>query len=78
MKKQKTATFSKKELKEKFIFKKETPKEIEKIIDEINVKVAVGKDNISVSLIKDAKDTLAPIISQIINNGYKKIYFQIV
>ena len=71
----KTATFSKKEIKEKFIFKKETPKRIEKIIDGLNVKVAVGKDQISARLIKDAKDTLAPIISQIINVGYEKNIF---
>ena len=69
------AIFSKKELKEKFCFKKETPKRIEKIIDGLNVKVAVGKDNISARLIKDAKDTIAPILSQIINIGYEKNVF---
>ena len=71
----KSFTFSKKELKEKFIFKKETPKRIEKIIDGLNAKVAVGKDNISARLIKDAKETLAPIIAQIINIGYEKNIF---
>lgn len=54
-----------------FNFIQETEENIEKLIDRIRPDVAVGYDNLSAKLIKDAKKTITPWITKIINLGYE-------
>ena len=48
----------------------ETEVTVGKLIDNIRIDVAVGTDDISAKIIKDAKPTLAPILTEIINLSY--------
>ena len=58
-----------------FNFKMETEEAIMKLIDKIKLNVATGNDNISSRLIKDAKFTITPLLTQIINLGYETSIF---
>jgi endonuclease/exonuclease/phosphatase (EEP) superfamily protein YafD len=58
-----------------FEFKDECEGNITKLIDKIKPDVAVGDDTINARLIKDAKATIVPILTQIINIGYKRAIF---
>ena len=53
-----------------FKFKPESEETVEKLIDRIRHDVAVGHDNISAKLIKDAKEGISPWLTKIINLGY--------
>ena len=53
----------------------ETEEAIMKLIDKIKLNVATGNDNISSRLIKDAKFTITPLLTQIINLGYETSTF---
>ena len=55
----------------KFVFQKENPDKIKKIIDNIRNNVAIGCDNIGVKIIKDLKEIIAPILVDLINIGYE-------
>ena len=55
----------------KFEFHKENTTKIKKIIDNIRNNVAVGCDNLGIRIIKDLKDTIAPILVDLINIGYE-------
>ena len=54
-----------------FEFKMETQQSIEKMIDNIRNDVAIGHDDIGARIIKDAKPTLAPVLTKIINLSYE-------
>ena len=54
-----------------FKFQEETLSSVEKLIDNIRSDVAVGTDEINAKVIKDAKTTLAPILSKLINLSYR-------
>jgi hypothetical protein len=54
-----------------FKFVLETEENVEKLIDRIRPDVAVGYDDISARLIKDAKQTITPYITKMINIGYE-------
>lgn len=56
-------------------FQEESEESIAKIIDIIDAEVAVGDDTISARLIKDAKTTIVPYLTKIINLGHKKSIF---
>ena len=58
-------------LPEKLIFQPEKIETIEKLIDKLKVKTATGYDYIDARLVKDLKKTLSPILTKIINLGYK-------
>lgn len=53
-----------------FKFSEENESTIGKLIDRIKTDVATGDDNIGARLIKDAKTTISPILTKIINKGY--------
>ena len=55
----------------KFEFSAESQSSIEKLIDNIRIDVATGEDNIGAKLIKDMKPTITPVLTRIINTGYK-------
>ena len=71
---------SKKSLKitdiENFNFSEEKEETINKLIRDINEKVATGEDNISAKLIKYCNEIITPYITKIINLGYKPKFFQ--
>ena len=54
-----------------FAFEQETVLNIEKIIDNIRIEVAVGEDMIGAKLIKDMKSVISPILTRIVNKGYE-------
>ena len=54
-----------------FKFIPETEATVDKLIDNIRPDVAVGYDDISARLIKDAKQIIAPYITKMINLGYE-------
>ena len=58
-------------LQPKFEFHPENQEIIEKLIDNIRIDVATGEDNIGARLIKDMKLTISPVLTRIINTGYK-------
>ena len=58
-----------------FGFEEESIENIIKIIDRIKSDVATGSDTINARLVKDAKQIIAPIITNIINIGYKTSSF---
>ena len=58
-----------------FSFKPETESSVEKLIDKLKSDVATGQDEIGAKLIKDAKTTLSPILTRIINIGYETSTF---
>ena len=58
-----------------FSFKKENPKKIQKIIEGIRNEVAIGCDNIGIKIIKDLKDILVPLLTELINIGYETSKF---
>ena len=58
-----------------FYFKPESTDKIKKLIDNIKIDVAPGKDQLNAKLIKDVKEEIAPIITEIINAGYKNNIF---
>ena len=64
-----------KKAKTKFSLKEETPNTIEKIIDNLKNNVAVGRDNLNVRFIKDAKKEISPLLTSIINLGYQLCVF---
>ena len=53
-----------------FSLKHETPQTIDKIIDSLKNRVAVGRDNLHVCFIKDAKKEISSVITSIINLGF--------
>ena len=58
-----------------FHFHEETEETIIKLIDRIRVDVATGADEISAKLIKDAKYTIAKLLSRLVNLSYLKSTF---
>ena len=58
-----------------FEFEAESEENISKIIDNIKTDVAVGEDQVSARLIKDAKLTIIPYLTKIINLGYRTSLF---
>ena len=54
-----------------FEFKMETQPSIEKMIDKIRNDVAIGHDDIGARIIKDAKPTLAPVLTKLVNLSYE-------
>ena len=52
-------------------FSKTTPAEIENIIDHLNIRKASGADDISVSLLKQLKGLLSPLLSDLINEAFE-------
>ena len=60
---------------EGFSFKHEQQSSIEKLIDGMKTDVAVGNDDISARIIKDAKETIAPVLTKILNLSYDKNIF---
>ena len=58
-----------------FDFQNETEESISKLVDNIKIDVATGCDNIGSRLIKDAKIIIVPILTKIINLGYKTSTF---
>ena len=54
-----------------FKFNQESEETVEKLIDRIRHDVAVGHDNISAKLIKDAKEEISPWLTKMINLGYQ-------
>ena len=54
-----------------YTFIKETEENILKLIDRIKTDVAVGVDGINAKVLKDGKEIIAPILTQIINIGYE-------
>lgn len=60
---------------ENFKFKEETEESIIKLIDRIRIDVAVGEDDISARLLKDAKYTVAKTLTKLVNISYKTSTF---
>ena len=60
---------------ENFRFKEETEETILKLIDRIRTDVAVGEDDISAKLLKDAKFTVAKSLTRLINISYRTSIF---
>ena len=58
-----------------FNFKPECEENTIKLIERIRTNVAVGVDGISAKVLKDAKFIIAPVLTKIINLGYKKNIF---
>ena len=58
-----------------FEFKNETNESIVKIINSLKTETATGYDEISARIIKDSANTIAPILCEIINLGYKTHQF---
>ena len=58
-----------------FSFKMETIENTEKYIDLLKEKTATGSDEINAKLIKDIKKEISPILTNLINLGYKKNMF---
>ena len=58
-----------------FKFNDDKQSTIEKLIDKIRIDVATGEDNIGAKIIKDAKHTISPILTKIINKGYQTNIF---
>ena len=58
-----------------FTFRPETENSIKKLIGKIRKDVATGADDIGARLIKDASETLSPILAEIINLGYQTSIF---
>ena len=56
---------------DKLIFQPEKIETIEKLIDKLKIKTATGYDYIDSRLVKDLKKTLSPILTKLINLGYK-------
>ena len=56
---------------EGFYFTLESEATIAKLIEQIKPDVATGRDGISAKIIKDAKSTITPILTKIINTGYE-------
>ena len=54
-----------------FIFKEENKETIVKLIDRIKIDVAVGTDEINARLLRDAKNTIAETLTQLVNISYK-------
>ena len=55
----------------RFVFKEETTTNIEKIIDSLKEKTATGADEINIKLIKDIKKEISPLLTDLINLGYR-------
>ena len=58
-----------------FDFQPESEESISKLIDTLRSDVATGTDDINARFIKDAKDELVPILTQLINLSYKLSQF---
>ena len=58
-----------------FSFKEEKTETVKKLISNLKPKVATGDDEISAKILKACNDTIAPILTQIINLGYKTSIF---
>lgn len=58
-----------------FDFKMESEETVLKLIGKIKLNVATGNDNIGSKLIKDAKFTITPLLTQIINLSYETSTF---
>ena len=54
-----------------FQFSEENSTNVEKLIENIKIDVATGEDNIGAKLIKDGKNTIAPLLTKIINKCYQ-------
>ena len=59
----------------KFVFIPESQENIEKLISNLKEKTCAGYDHLDVSLIKDLKTAISPILTQLINLGYKQQKF---
>ena len=58
-----------------FKFNEESEQEIIKLIDRIKIDVAVGEDDISARLLKDAKYIVAETLTKLVNISYRKSTF---
>ena len=54
-----------------FTFTQETEENVQKLLERIRTNVAVGIDGINAKVLKDGTDILVPILTRIINLGYK-------
>ena len=60
---------------EKFVFIPETQEKVEKLISNLKEKTATGYDHLDVRLVKDLKTAISPLLTQLINLGYKQKKF---
>ena len=60
---------------EKFVFIPETQENVEKLISNLKEKTATGYDHLDVKLVKDLKTAISPLLTKLINLGYKQKYF---
>ena len=58
-----------------FEFKEETEETVSKLIARIRSDVATGNDNVNAKLVKDAKETITPSLTQLVNLSYRTKVF---